>query len=109
MAARLNARHQDFVRDKIKTSQLINRLQDQADGTVELSPMQMKAIEILLKKSLPDLSAVEHSGNVGNKSLTEMSIDELKAYIAESRAVIGSSFAGDDEAAGSDPESTQVH
>jgi hypothetical protein len=63
MAARLNPRHQDMVRDKIQATQLINRLENHALGDVELSPTQIKAIEILLKKSLPDLSAVEHSGN----------------------------------------------
>lgn len=59
MAARLNARHQEMVRDKIQASQLINRLQDHALGDVELSASQIKAIEILLKKSVPDLSTVQ--------------------------------------------------
>ena len=36
MAARLNKRHQDSTRIKIKTSQLINRLQNHVDGEVEL-------------------------------------------------------------------------
>ena len=66
MAVRLNRRHQDMVRDKIQASQLINRLEDHALGEVELSQTQIKAIEILLKKSLPDLSAVEHTGDPEN-------------------------------------------
>jgi hypothetical protein len=66
MAARLRKNHQDEVRLKIQTSQLINKLQNHAlnDGEEEITPSRMKAIEILLKKSLPDLSAVEHSGEV---------------------------------------------
>ena len=64
MAARLHARHQDEIRAKIQTSQLLNRLSDHAHGIVELSQTQIKAIEILLKKSMPDLSAVEHTGEV---------------------------------------------
>lgn len=63
MAARLRARHQDEVRTKIQTSQLINRLQDHALGQVELSPTQIKAVEVLLRKTLPDLSATEFSGD----------------------------------------------
>ena len=64
MAARLNNRHQEEVRARIQASQLINVLQDHAlTGESEISPSRMKAIEILLKKSLPDLSAVELSGN----------------------------------------------
>ena len=51
--------HQEDVRRKIQTSQLINRLQKHALGELELSPSQIKAIEVLIKKTLPDLSAVE--------------------------------------------------
>lgn len=50
--------HQDDVRAKIQASQLVNRLQSHVDGKTELSPSQIKAAEILLRKSLPDLSAV---------------------------------------------------
>ena len=66
MAARLNRRHQEMVRDKIQASQLINRLENHALGELELSQTQIKAIEILLRKTLPDLSAVEHSGDDEN-------------------------------------------
>jgi hypothetical protein len=60
MAGRpMNKLHQDDVRKKIQASQLINVLQDHAFGhTEELSVTRMKAIEILLKKSLPDLSSI---------------------------------------------------
>lgn len=63
MAARMRKTHQDDVRAKIQASQLINVLQNHALGkTDDLSMSRMKAIEILLKKSLPDLSAIELSG-----------------------------------------------
>lgn len=51
-----------MVRDKIQASQLINRLENHALGETELSQTQIKAIEILLRKTLPDLSAVAHEG-----------------------------------------------
>lgn len=64
MAARLNPRHQQMVRDKIQASELINVLQDHALGiTEEIKPSRLKAIEILLKKSIPDISAIELSGD----------------------------------------------
>jgi hypothetical protein len=64
MAARLNPRHSEMVRTKIQASELIRVLQNHALGlTAELSSSRMKAIEILLKKSVPDLSAVELTGN----------------------------------------------
>lgn len=62
----MNRLHQDDVRSKIQASQLINRLTDHAFGEVELSQSQIKAIEILLKKKLPDLSAIELSGDPDN-------------------------------------------
>lgn len=68
MAARLRKTHQEEVRTKIQTSQLINKLQKHAlsEGEEEISNSRMKAIEILLRKSLPDLSAVEISGDEEN-------------------------------------------
>lgn len=66
MAARLRSRHQDEIREKIKTSQLVNRLTNCALGDVELTAQQLKAIEILLRKSLPDLSAVSIEGSGDN-------------------------------------------
>lgn len=62
MAARLRKLHSDEVRQKIQTSQLINRLTDHALGDVELSATQVRSIEILLKKSIPDLSAISLEG-----------------------------------------------
>jgi hypothetical protein len=63
MAERLRKRHQEEIRTKIQTSQLINVLQDHAlNGESEIPPSRMKAIEILLRKALPDLSSTEISG-----------------------------------------------
>lgn len=61
----MRTRHQDDVREKIQATQLINRLTSCAMGEIELNPQQLKSIEILLKKSLPDLSSVEMSGPDG--------------------------------------------
>jgi hypothetical protein len=63
MAARLRKTHQDEVRSKIQTSQLINRLQNHALGEIELEQTQIKAIEVLIRKTLPDLSSVQLSGD----------------------------------------------
>ena len=67
MAARLNKLHQEDIRKKIQTSQLINVLQNHAlKGEGDISPTRMKAIEILLRKSIADLSAVTISGDEQN-------------------------------------------
>lgn len=64
MARPMNKLHQDDVRKKIQASQLINVLQEHAltEGS-EISMSRMKAIEILLRKSIPDLSAVTLSND----------------------------------------------
>jgi hypothetical protein len=54
---RLNPQHDERTRAKIQTSQIANRLSDHVFGKVEMSPTQVKAAEILLRKTLPDLSA----------------------------------------------------
>lgn len=66
MAARLRKNHQDEIRAKIKTSQLINRLENHIFGDVELSASQVRGIEILLSKTLPNLQATEITGDVEN-------------------------------------------
>lgn len=66
MAGRpMNKLHQEDVRRKIQTSQLINVLQGHAFGEIEeLSASRLKAIEILLRKSVPDVSAITIDGEM---------------------------------------------
>lgn len=65
MAARtVKIRHDEETRAKIKTSQLLNRLQDHVLGSVELSSTQVRAAEVVLRKALPDLVASENKTEV---------------------------------------------
>jgi hypothetical protein len=60
MAARIRKiKHDENTRLKIQAAQLINRLTAHANGEVEMSATQVRAIEILLRKILPDLSDVK--------------------------------------------------
>jgi hypothetical protein len=60
MAARTKKiRHDENTRLKIQAAALINRLSDHAHGKVDLSSTQVRAIEVLLRKILPDLSDVK--------------------------------------------------
>ena len=60
----INKLHQEDVRKKIQVIQLLNVLQNHALGeTEDLSPTRMKAIEILLRKSMPDMASVTISGD----------------------------------------------
>lgn len=70
MPARLNTRHQESVRNLIRANRLVVRLQQFALGRkfqgqpVNMSPSQVRAAEVLLRKLVPDLSAVDHTGEV---------------------------------------------
>ena len=58
---KLNPKHSAMTRAKIQTTQIINRLHKLVMGDVEMKPTQVTAALGLLKKTLPDLSAVEMS------------------------------------------------
>jgi hypothetical protein len=62
------------VRAKIQTSQLVNRLESHALGETDLSATQIKAIEVLIRKTLPDLTAVEMTGEDGGPIETVQTI-----------------------------------
>ena len=64
MARRINLKHLPYDRSKIQVGLLVKLLQDNAEGRIELTQGRLKSIEILLKKAMPDLSAVEHAGTV---------------------------------------------
>jgi hypothetical protein len=67
------------TRKKVQASQLINRLQDHVLGSVELSSTQVRAAEILLKKTLPDLT---ENKNVNiTRRIAELSDGELASII----------------------------
>lgn len=66
MAARtIRVRHQDDIRNKIRASQLVNRLENHVFGEIDLSSTQVTAALGLLKKCVPDLAATELTGKDG--------------------------------------------
>jgi len=64
MAARISPKLTAEWREKIKVSMLITLLQDNAQGKVKLSATRIRSIEILLKKTMPDLASMEHKGEL---------------------------------------------
>ena len=65
-------RHDEDTRLRIKVGNIITRLQKHVDGEVDMSSTQLKAAEILLRKTLPDLTSVEHSGEVTTTYVMQM-------------------------------------
>lgn len=78
-ATKRNAMWIETTRQKVQASQLINRLQDHVLGTVELSATQVRAAEILLKKTLPDLT--ENKNVNVTRRISELSDGELANII----------------------------
>lgn len=75
----------DQTRARIQTSMIVNRLTDHIRGEVELSSTQVTAALGLLKKAIPDLAAVQHSGELMVRNPAEVPDNEL-AHIATSRS-----------------------
>ena len=63
MAARIRKKHQDEVRERIRASQLINRLENHVFGEVDMTSTQVTAALGLLKKCVPDLATMQHQGD----------------------------------------------
>lgn len=64
MAARINKPlHEEKTKALIRASQLLNRLTLHANGEVEMTPTQVQAARIVIGKAIPDMKAIEHSGN----------------------------------------------
>lgn len=71
MAARMNRRHQEMVREKIRAKAIVNRLTNFVHGKVEMSGAQVRAALGLLNKTLPDLQTVTHAGDAENPVVTQ--------------------------------------
>ena len=63
---RLNPEHDQRTRAKIQTSQIINRLEKLVFGEIWMTAQQVSAAQTLLRKTIPDLSAVTLGGDQEN-------------------------------------------
>lgn len=88
-------KHTAIVRERIRVSMIVSRLHRHVLGDLEMSQTQLRAAEILLKKALPDLSSVEHTGEILHRSVQELSNEELLAIAAGGRAGTAAEGSGD--------------
>ena len=76
MAARVfSPKHDQHTRDKIQTSQLVNRLNSFALDTsdsIRMTSDQVRAALGLLKKTIPDLAVTSHTGPDGERVVIEV-------------------------------------
>lgn len=65
-------RHDENTRLKIKAGNIITRLQKLIAGEIEMAPHAVTAALGLLRKAIPDLTSVEHSGEVTKTYVVRM-------------------------------------
>ena len=64
MATRTNkTKHDEKTKRLIRASQLLNRLNQFANGEIEMTQAQVNAARVVIGKEIPDLKAVEISGD----------------------------------------------
>jgi hypothetical protein len=77
MAARKNkVTLSETWKDRISATMILNRLVSHVEGNLELSPTQIKAADIILKKVVPDLARTEHVGDGGGPMELRVSLIE---------------------------------
>jgi hypothetical protein len=94
MAARKPGRQPGFLmtdahRAKLQNSGILNALVEHVVGEREMSATQVTAGIALLKKIMPDLASVEHSGEIAVGDLDRLTDAQLAAIAArgEGRAL----------------------
>lgn len=109
MAARKRIWTPDVVRARIQAGQIVRRLQQFVMGAkddqglvIQMTPAQVTAALGLLKKTVPDLSAIEHTGSITHKHVQDLTDAELLA-IARGRSE------GVIEASPSEAEPPELH
>jgi hypothetical protein len=96
------------ARLRIKAGQIMDRLEKHINGEIEMSNTQIQAAKILLAKALPDLKAVEHTGDIGSKPLEKMRNDELSREIERVRSLLQPAKGGKEKGVSAD-EFDSVH
>lgn len=66
MAARLNRMHSELVLKRIRTSQLVNRLQDAALGKFDMTRTQVAAAVFLIERTIARAEAPKDLNLTGN-------------------------------------------
>ena len=102
MAARNRKGLSEATRKRIQTTMLVKRLQKHALGElVEMPITQIKAIEVLLRKTLPDISPISLIELLNIQSQSEDSIEAgppiIKFQVAQAKNDITVTIGSDED------------
>jgi len=78
MAARIRAEQNELQREKIQTTQIVKRLYSHVLNEVKMTSTQIRAAEILLRKTMPDLSSIEQQIEVEHHQVRANPLDETE-------------------------------
>jgi DNA-binding ferritin-like protein (Dps family) len=70
-------------------------LDEAALGRREVTMMQLKAAEIILRKTIPDLKQIEHTGSIDHRTVRELPDADLYTLIDKLRGEAGVADGGD--------------
>ncbi len=77
----------DSWKDGIRVTMLMKRLMDHANGAIELSSTQVRAIEIVLSKLVPNLQSTQLEANISHYTNDLAAIQGIgQPVIAEQQA-----------------------
>lgn len=68
----LNPAAMERIRSRIQADRIINKLENHILNAEEMSASQVSAALGLLKKRVPDLSAIEHQGEIDHSLTVEI-------------------------------------
>jgi len=79
MAARTSKpNHEEKTKRLIQASQLLNRLFSHANGEIEMTQSQVNAAKVVIGKAIPDLKAMEITGEGGGAVILQLTGDDAK-------------------------------
>lgn len=101
-AQRRRAEAQEGARIKLRAGQFVRRLREIADKVETVEPAKVPALRLkadiyckLLSKCLPDLKAVEHTGETRHVHVSELSDEDIAARLSNlERARVTDRIAG---------------
>jgi hypothetical protein len=86
---KLNRQQTEKARASIQVGKLISLLQNFAEGKIELSPAQVKAIQVMLGKVMPDLTSGELHATVENSvTATDATVQKVAAIANRENPVV---------------------
>ena len=69
---RQSPKYVEAVRNRIRAGGIVNRLEKHVLGKIEMSASQVTAALGLLRKVVPDISSIEHSGEIVHNYVAQL-------------------------------------